>query len=124
MPYVADNYTTDSGLILTYSVNLTIGYDNDLQFQNIIADSIIPVILIPELTWFAKNPCPTKQIASRYVLISLRSGNTFEIAYPFRPNTSSWFTFWEQLQSPDIVSIKGFGEKATDKFLRNSLGIP
>lgn len=121
--YSAINYETDNEVDLAYSVALYIGYQNEYSSQAIINDGLIPPILIPRLQWFRDNACFTKQIVARFVTIDLSSGTTLKIAYPFRPGTANWFTFWQQLQSPEIVSVKGFGEKGSSKFLKNSLGI-
>lgn len=120
--FLANNYTTDSNYLLAYSVALYIGYDGESPRQEIVIDSLIPPILIPQLKWFAR-PCATKQVISRYVLITLVSGNILKIAYPFRPNTPEWNAFWEQLQSPNIISVKGIGESVTDKLIRSSLNL-
>jgi hypothetical protein len=119
--YIATGYETDNGDILAFSVSLYIGYNKE---QKQIADNpLIPSILLPAMTWFLRNPCPTKQVTARYVNVFLVSGDVLQIAYPFRPGSANWLAFWQQLQSPDIISVQGFGEKVTDKYLRKSLGI-
>jgi hypothetical protein len=119
--YIAKNYETDSGLILTYSVALYIGYNGEYQ-QNIINNILLPSLLLPELQWISPF-CATKQVTARSTILTLLSGDFLQISYPFRAGTLNWFAFWEQLQSPEIVSMKSFGEKTTDKFLRKLLGI-
>lgn len=121
--FLATSYTTDGNFVQTYSVPLYIGYNDEYVLQTIVTDPLIPLILIPRLQWFAKHPCPTKKIIARHAEIGLQSGDILKIAYPFRPNTPEWFTFWEQLQSPKIVSIKKNGETTTDTLLRNFLNL-
>jgi hypothetical protein len=119
--YVAKNYETDNGFTLTYSVALYIGRNGQYS-QNIVSDYLLPVSLLPELQWFPRS-CATKQVVARYVTLTLLSGDILQIAYPFRPGSANWFIFWEQLKSLDVLSIQGFGEKITDKYLRSLLKI-
>lgn len=121
--YIAINYTDDRNYVSVYSVALDIKYNDEFKVQNIIADPLIPQILISRLKWFDRHPCPSKQITPRTAIISLKSGQSLNIPYPFRPNTPEWYIFWQQLQSPEIVSIKSIGEKITDKHLRHSLNL-
>lgn len=121
--YLATAYETDNNNILTLSVAIHIGYKGEFQQSEIQSNLFVPEILLPNLQWFKRYPCSSKQLTPRSVILTLLSGDILEIAYPFRPGTANSITFWEQLQSPEIVSIKGIGEKNTDKFLRNSLGI-
>lgn len=123
MPYVAINYTDDNGFASGYSVALDIGYDGEYQTQDIIADPLIPAVLLLYLKWFNRHPCPSKQIVPRSAIISLKLDRVLKISYPFRPNTPQWYTFWQQLQSPEIISIESVGEKITDKHLRRSLNL-
>lgn len=121
--YIATVYETDNSILLSYTVALYIGYNSQVLQKDIINEDIIPTVLISSLEWFSR-PCTTKLVIPRYVTLTLLSGDILQIAYPFKPGTPNWFTFWGQLQSPEIVAVKGIGERLTDKFLRNSLGIP
>ena len=122
--YIATNYETDNSVVLTFSVAIYIGYNGEFQKNEVQEDPFIPEILLPSLKWFNRYPCPRKQLIARFVTLTLLSGDILQIAYPFKPGSPNWFTFWEQLQSPEIISVKGFGEKVTDKFLKTSLGLP
>jgi len=122
--YIATAYQTDTNHLLAFAVPLYIGYNKEYPKEEIIEDILVPAILRPAIMWLSRNPCPTKQVTARFVNLVLTSGDTLQIAYPFQPGTANWFTFWEQLQSPEIISVKGFGEKVTDKFLKTSLGLP
>lgn len=122
--YIATAYQTDNEFVLGFAVPLYIGYNGVYSQQEIATDPLIPAVLLTAITWLSRNPCQTKQITPRFVDLTLASGDTLRISYPFKPGTNEWFAFWEQLQSPDIISVKGFGEKVTDKFLKTSLGLP
>jgi len=121
--YLAIDYVNDSNFTSAYSVALDIKYDNLFQTEDIIADPLIPAVLLSHLKWFSHHPCPSKQIVPRAAIVSLRSDRVLKISYPFRPNTPEWYTFWQQLQSPEIISIQSIGEKITDKQLRRSLNL-
>jgi hypothetical protein len=119
--YVAKNYETDNGFTLTYSVALYIGRNGQYS-QNIVSDYLLPVSLLSELQWFPRS-CTTRQIVARSVILTLLSGDILQVAYPFRPGSANWFVFWEQLKTPEVLSIQGVGEKITDKYLRSLLQI-
>lgn len=119
--FIAKNYETDNGIILPYSVAVYISYNKEYK-QQTEKESFLPDFLLSELQWFSR-PCPTKQVTARYVVITLVSGDIIEIGCPFRPGTTKWFAFWKQLESPEIVSIKGFGEKVAGNFLKSLLGV-
>lgn len=121
--YIATAYQLDTNSVVGFAVPLYIGYNGLYSQEKIVTDPLIPAILLTAITWLSRNPCQTKQVTARFVDLILTSGDTLRISYPFRPGSNEWFAFWEQLQSPDIVSIKGIGEKVTDKFLRNQLGV-
>ncbi len=123
MPYVAVTYTNDNDFVSAYSVVLDVGYEGQVQTQDVIADPLIPGVLLPYLKWFNRHPCPSKQIVPRTAIASLKSDRILKISYPFKPNTPQWYTFWQQLQSPEIISIESVGEKITDKHLRHSLNL-
>jgi len=121
--YISTVYETDGGLLLSYSVGIYIGNDLPYKPEQVVVDPFIPSILLPNLVWFSRNPCPTKQVVARYVTITLVTGDFLKIGCPFRPGTANWFTFLQQLELPRVISVKGVGEFCNDKFLRNSLGI-
>lgn len=123
--YLATAYQTDVGAVLTYAVSIYIGSDSGLPYQQeqVIGNPFVPSILLPNLVWFSRNPCPTQQVVARYVILRLISGDILQIAYPFLPGTANYSTFWKQLQVPEIISVEGIGEKCNDKMLRNFLGV-
>jgi hypothetical protein len=121
--YIATAYETDTEIISAFAVALYIGFNNEPVLESVIQSTLVPPILRPSVQWFSR-PCSTKLIVARRVIMTLSSGDTFQIAYPFRPGSANWFVFWQQIQTLNIVSIKNVGEKLTDKFLRTSLGIP
>lgn len=121
--YVAKRYETDNGFVLTYTVAIRISYNGEKE-QRIIDDFVfLPDLLLSELQLIPQS-CTTKQVIARFVVLTLTSGEELQISCPFRPNTANWFNLLNQLQElPNVVALKGFGEKVTDKFLKNSLGI-
>ena len=121
--YIATAYQTDSDTILGFTVPLYIGYNGAYSQQGIVTDPLIPAVLLTAITWLTRNPCQSKQVIARFVDLVLVSGDTLRISYPFRPGTNEWFAFWEQLQSPSVISVRGFGEKIADKFLRQQVGV-
>jgi hypothetical protein len=120
--YLAKNYETDSGFTLTYSVAIQISYNEQLISPGVNVGFSLPSVLLPELQWFPRL-CSTPHVIARYVFLTLVSGDTVKIAYPFCPGSANWFLFWQQLNTPDIVETQGIGEKCSDKILRNLLGI-
>lgn len=115
-------YITDVGRVVPY-LRMDLAFvGNDLRSLERINDlsviaGVLPPSLDTSLQWF-RHPCPS-EILPRFAIISLQDGQRLKLPYPFRPDTSEWYQFWQELQSnPLIVSAKGIGETLPNSFLR------
>ncbi|MDF0553872.1 hypothetical protein [Kamptonema sp. UHCC 0994] len=115
-------YITDVGRVVPYLRMEPAFIGNDLRSLERINDlsviaGVLPPSLDTSLQWF-RHPCPS-DILPRFAIISLQDGQRLKLPYPFRPDTSEWYQFWQELQSnPLIVSAKGIGETLPNSFLR------
>lgn len=121
--FVAPQYLTDVGRIAPY-LKMDIAFvGGDLRSIQQINDlsviaGVLPALLALSLQQF-RHPCPESDILPRFAVLTLQNGQRLKVSYPFRPDTSEWYQFWQNLKTnPLIVSAQGVGETLSNSFLR------
>lgn len=120
---VVPQYFTDIGVVVPY-LAMEIAYiDNNLRSLqqvktlNSLPFDIIPSSLLGLLQQF--NRSCLAEVLPRYTVLTLEDGQKIKVSYPFRPNTSNWQIFWNDLlANPKIISVEGFGESVSNSLLR------
>lgn len=120
---VVPQYFTDIGVVIPY-LTMEIAYvGNDLRslqrIRNLqsIPPGIIPDSLVNLLQQF--NQSCLSEVLPRYAVLTLGDGQELKISYPFKPGTSDWQIFWNNLlANSQIIFAKGFGESVSNSLLR------
>lgn len=120
---VVPQYFTDIGLVVPY-LTMEVAYVGDdlLSLQQIRSLEAIPSGIIPNslasLLQQFRQSC-LAEVSPRYAVLTLGNGRKLKISYPFKPGTSDWQVFWNDLlANPQIIFTKGFGESVSNSFLR------
>ncbi len=93
------DYTADSGKVFPY---VSLAVDDEKFLPDVLKAFAIPG------QGFCGLPAGVKL---RHVILTEENGGNVRIEYPFRPDTSEWFAFWQEIKTnPLIISSKGVGE--------------
>ncbi|MEG4371641.1 hypothetical protein QUB29_19485 [Microcoleus sp. B4b_D2] len=120
---VVSQYFTDVGVVVPY-LSMEIAYlDNNLRpLQRIKTLNPLPIDIIPGsllglLQQF--NRLCLAEVLPRYAVLTLEDGQKIKVSYPFRPGSTGWQIFWNDLlANPLIISAQGIGESISDPFLK------
>jgi hypothetical protein len=116
---VCENYFTDTGRAIAFQ-RLEPAFLEDSGSIKIMEIEDITAIL-PSILFFQKfkHPCPSPDIVPRFAILNLQSNQRLKIPYPWRPDTTEWYQFWQYLRvNPLIISVQGVGETFSMRSLR------